>query len=383
MKKRIVVAGIEFAATNLGCGALAYSFLNLLEEIAMKNDCEFELSVITYDVPNEQVASNKNISIEYIYRDYKKIEFYIDLINKMKKSDLFIDFTEGDSFTDIYGIKRFIITSAIKECAVLAGIDIMYGPQTYGPYLSKISKIWARHLLRKAKRIFSRDDLSTDLLHRYKIHNVCTVTDIAMLLPYQNNEIEYNEKRIGINVSALLWNGGYNHNNQFKLMVDYRQYTFEVIEYLLRSNYEVHLIPHVITNDYDNCENDYKIAEELYIKYPQLVLPSKFKNPIEAKSYISSMSWFVGARMHSTIGAISSGVKTIPFSYSRKFEGLYKSLNYDYCISGQILSTSDAVEMTIECLECASEIEENVKNAQELIMEKSNYLKDEFKNAII
>jgi hypothetical protein len=41
------------------------------------------------------------------------------------------------------------------------------------------------------------------------------------------------------------------------------------------------------------------------------------------------------------------------------------------------------VEMTIECLECASEIEENVKNAQELIMEKSNYLKDEFKNAII
>ena len=35
--------------------------------------------------------------------------------------------------------------------------------------------------------------------------------------------------------------------------------------------------------------------------------------------------------MHATIGAISSGVATIPFSYSRKFEGLFGNLEYPLC----------------------------------------------------
>ena len=33
-------------------------------------------------------------------------------------------------------------------------------------------------------------------------------------------------------------------------------------------------------------------------------------------------------RLDATIGSISSGVATIPFSYSRKFEGLFGNLEY-------------------------------------------------------
>ena len=57
-----------------------------------------------------------------------------------------------------------------------------------------------------------------------------------------------------------------------------------------------------------------------------------FENPIQAKSYISNMDCFIGSRMHSTIASISSGVPTLPVSYSRKFEGLFETLEYPYII---------------------------------------------------
>jgi polysaccharide pyruvyl transferase WcaK-like protein len=40
------------------------------------------------------------------------------------------------------------------------------------------------------------------------------------------------------------------------------------------------------------------------------------------------MDFFCGSRMHACIAAVSSGVPTVPISYSRKFTGLFESLGY-------------------------------------------------------
>lgn len=56
------------------------------------------------------------------------------------------------------------------------------------------------------------------------------------------------------------------------------------------------------------------------------------------------MDVFIGSRMHATIGSISSGVATIPFSYSRKFEGLFGNLEYPYVISARKFSLEEALE---------------------------------------
>ena len=43
------------------------------------------------------------------------------------------------------------------------------------------------------------------------------------------------------------------------------------------------------------------------------------------------MDFFMGARMHSTIGAFSARVPVFPMAYSRKFNGLFEdTLNYPY-----------------------------------------------------
>ena len=56
-------------------------------------------------------------------------------------------------------------------------------------------------------------------------------------------------------------------------------------------------------------------------------------DPIEIKSYIAGMDFFMGSRMHSTIAAFSSEVPVVPMAYSRKFNGLFiDTLQYPYII---------------------------------------------------
>ena len=62
-----------------------------------------------------------------------------------------------------------------------------------------------------------------------------------------------------------------------------------------------------------------------------LLLSPLFFSPIDAKSYISGMHFFIGSRMHATIAAFSSNVPVFPLAYSRKFNGLFiDTLRYPY-----------------------------------------------------
>lgn len=58
------------------------------------------------------------------------------------------------------------------------------------------------------------------------------------------------------------------------------------------------------------------------------------------------MNLFTGARMHATIGAISSGVAVIPVAYSRKFNGLYDTLQYPFYIDAKSeITLEKAIEL--------------------------------------
>ena len=39
---------------------------------------------------------------------------------------------------------------------------------------------------------------------------------------------------VGLNVSGLLFNGGYTHNNMFGLQTDYKALVYELIDFLIR-----------------------------------------------------------------------------------------------------------------------------------------------------
>ncbi len=59
----------------------------------------------------------------------------------------------------------------------------------------------------------------------------------------------------------------------------------------------------------------------------------------------------MGARMHATIGAFSSGVPTVPIAYSRKFEGVFGSIGYDINVDCKKLSIDGAYTKVIELID--------------------------------
>ena len=78
--------------------------------------------------------------------------------------------------------------------------------------------------------------------------------------------------------------------------------------------------------------------------------------------------------MHSTIAAFSAAVPVIPFSYSRKFEGLFESLDYPYLVKGCSFSLDCAVENTLAWIEKHYELKHNMTNGRIIIKEQGEFL---------
>ena len=176
----------------------------------------------------------------------------------------------------------------------------------------------------------------------------------------------------------MLYKGGFHKKNQFDLSIDYKALMEKLIE-RLSEKYEIHLIPHVIDVSDNAYDDDYKICKELKQKYPQVILAPAFDTPIQAKSYISNMNIFIGSRMHSTIASYSSGVVTIPISYSRKFEGLFGSINYPFVVNAKKESTESAYTLVMDYICKKEELAQFQKDSYESINKKNR----EFKTSIL
>lgn len=136
----------------------------------------------------------------------------------------------------------------------------------------------------------------------------------------------------------------------------------------------MHLIIHVYSENMSVLDNDLIPMEILKKEFPNVIVSPVFQTPMEAKSYISTMDVFTGARMHSTIAAFSAAVPVIPFSYSRKFEGLFGSLDYTYLVKGCSFSLDYAVECTLAWIEKRYELKNNMTNGMRIIKEQGEFL---------
>lgn len=379
--KKIVLMGFDFECPNKGCEALSYAFIELLKKI-YPNEA-LKISNLTHkDSLGVFPEKFPEISFEHYRATYKRLSFYSKLMKCFNEADVIFDITYGDSFSDIYGEKWLLKTNIFKQLAILSKTPLVLLPQTYGPYNNEILKKWSLSLIKRAQKVFTRDKISHDYIKTECGIEIETVTDLAFALPYDSKmfNLESNKVKVGLNVSSLLWEGGFTKNNQFGLKVDYQKYCRELIRTLIKAKkYEVHLIPHVIEDIEDAPENDLRPCRELNSEFPETIVAPAFITPIEAKSYIHQMDIFIGARMHATIGAFSSGVTTIPFSYSRKFEGLYNSLSYPFLISGTKLGTNEAVERTLEFMNNRAELDNRRETGMKIVNAQINKFLDELK----
>jgi polysaccharide pyruvyl transferase WcaK-like protein len=275
------------------------------------------------------------------------LRFRSDYLDILRISDIVVDIGEGDSWTDIYGGTRFAFQAGTKIAALALGKPLVLAPQTIGPFNSAIRRRIAFAIMSRSRAVFARDSASFNYLDSGQLSTeICEFIDVAFHLPFELKPRNNYKTRIGMNISGLLYRGGYKEENEFHLMLDYPALMHQLIEHWsTQHQIEIHLVPHVISPD--SNDDDSSIALEFSARYPQLVVPPPFRSAVEAKSYMSGLDFVVGGRMHACIGAFSAGTPVVPIAYSRKFNGLFDTLGYPHYIDGRTVNTTAALALIL------------------------------------
>lgn len=385
----IGIMGALVSNENMGCVALTYSLLKMLEDISKENNTQFTYIVFEYKKDSERYRLlSQNLGIDIKDLQYAPIGFFdtanIKLMAKkvttnlhtlfeIRRCDLVIDLTQGDSFTDIYGSNRFASLTNVKRLVQMFNVPLILGPQTYGPFNDLSVKAKAKSVIEKAVKVISRDQESRDFLAEFCDKPVIVATDLAFALPYSKDSTAHDKIRVGINPSGLLVKSKTEQTDlKTGLTTDYDTYIRKLISALASDGqYEIHLIPHV--------GND---AVKQYSSMPGVIAHTEFKTPIEAKNCIASMDVFVGARMHATIGAFSAGVATIPTAYSRKFSGLFRNIGYNHVLDLTVLKTDEAIQKTLDMIHSYKELQREVVQCMAAIQDKLEILRNCLRDTI-
>jgi polysaccharide pyruvyl transferase WcaK-like protein len=329
---RVALIGHSSRSDNLGVGALTVSEVVILRAIAQDIGRAIEITLLEWDDPRTPYVTGPDIRSVGM-----KGRFIVSpngFWREVRRADLVIDIGGGDSFTDIYGGRRLMWMFVMKFLTHLARKPLVMAPQTIGPFSKPVSKFLARLTMRLCALVASRDQMSTAAAKNMGIStNLIEASDVALLLPYDPAppRAAGGPVRVGLNVSGLLMGGGYTGRNEFGLTMDYPALIRSIITHFLSLGTEVHLVAHVLPQDrsHTHGEDDYGASKALLAEFPAAVLAPAFKTPSEAKTYIATLDFFMGARMHACIAAFSAGVPVVPMAYSRKFAGLFGSLGYD------------------------------------------------------
>jgi colanic acid/amylovoran biosynthesis protein WcaK/AmsJ len=260
-----------------------------------------------------------------------------------------LDISGGDSFTDVYGPKRFEAMVLTKKMALDAGVPLILLPQKLGPFQSPERAQQAIEILRRAKAVWVRDKQSFEYLQNrlgshFDPHKHKLGVDVAVTLPERNPVRLSRELRdwlcstrsfplAGLNVSGLLCNDAENARNAFGLAASHNDQVEALARGLLNSqpNLRLVLIPHVHKPETE-VESDLAAARKLVqrlgsIAKGRVCIVEQDLNAMELKWVLARLDWFAGARMHATIGAFSSGVPTLGLGYTDKAQGVFDECN--------------------------------------------------------
>ncbi len=270
-------------------------------------------------------------------------------LRQIEETQVFAAISGGDSFSDIYGLGRLAYVALPQILVLLLHKPLILLPQTLGPYHSRTAGAVAGFVLRRAQAVYARDqagvELGKQLVGPAREGRVRFCPDVAFALaPRPSARIEIEglvrdpERRplVGVNVSGLLAIGGYTRNNAFGLTVDYNRLMESLIELFINGKHaDVLLVPHVLghheESDITACEQLWQQARK---KFPGRVgIARGGYDQHEVKYLIGTCDFFIGARMHACIAALSQAVPAMAIAYSDKFRGVMRTLGVDMVVA--------------------------------------------------
>jgi colanic acid/amylovoran biosynthesis protein len=362
---------------NLGVGALAVSNLMIVREAARRAGCDVRCTVIGFGGPLHYPPNNVPVD-EYIVGRSKELLPGSGLWNAIKRCDIILDIGAGDSWADIYGFKRFLWMWVPKEMALFQRRKLVLSPQTVGPFSQILPRLMAGSTMRRADKIFTRDTESLGFVKKLGAGKDAEETvDVAFRLPFTQRERAADGRiRFGLNVSGLLHAGGYTQKSQFGSRDVYRAMVDGLIGRLVaRGDVDVTLVPHVVPNT-GSIEDDVAVSHAIAARFPGVTVAPLFTSPSDAKSFISGLDVLAGSRMHATIAAVSSGIAVVPLAYSRKFRGVFHSIDYPLVGDCTSQSAEDLIALTLSAVDRRDELASAARRGRDIAFRRINTYED-------
>lgn len=370
-KPTICLLGVSFGANNMGMNALTAGTLKAFIKRYPQGELfllEYGKAHVRYNVHMaEEVIPVELLNIRFSRKFYlsNNIAFLLMMaiwarlipfkqigkqmiarnlwLSRVVDADIVASMAGGDSFSDIYGLGRLLYVSLPQLLALLLGKKVVVLPQTIGPFQSVVGKTIAKTLLRRAVRIYSRDhegvaktreligwsDPDERVRFCYDVGFVLDPVKPKNMGLQLNNRKEKERPLVGLNISGLLYIGGYSRNNMFGLKIVYKELIPDLIDLMIRKNKAaVILVPHVFC---DYGESDSLVCQEVYSSLKErydgrLLIADGEYNQSEIKYVIGLCDFFIGSRMHACIAALSQSVPTVSIAYSSKFIGVMQSI---------------------------------------------------------
>lgn len=368
---RVALLWHSLRSDNLGVGALTIAHMRIIREAAAAASRRVTFDVIGFG-GTAHYPPAENDAEETLVRGSKNLLPGFPMWQALGRADLVLDIGAGDSFADIYGAKRFLWMWVPKLQALLQGKPLVLAPQTIGPFKHPLYSRLASFAMKRCRKVFARDGQSKAVLDHEKLGDIAAETvDVAFRLPFERQTRAPDERiRFGLNVSGLLYSGGYTGKNQFGIKGDYRAMIDQIIAGLLaRGDTDVVLVPHVITSTGDN-EDDIHVSRIIADKFPAVTIAPRFASPSEAKSFISGLDILAGSRMHATVAAVSSGIAVVPLAYSRKFSGLFAAVGYPLVGDCTKQDEAELVALTLGAVERRAELAAAAQRSNDAAQEK-------------
>lgn len=271
-------------------------------------------------------------------------------LKTISDADVAVAISGGDSFSDIYGLERFFYVCLPQLLVGLLGKRLILLPQTIGPFNGRLARTIARVIMKDAEIVYSRDLAGVregrsllrlddeDPKMRFG-YDMGFIVEPRRPTHQDWQEIErscFGRPVVGLNVSGLLYIGGYNRRNMFQLKLDYRELIDRIIAHLIEAKgVDVLLVPHVFGTEE---ESDTAAIQAVYgtLKerhHGRLFAFQGVYDQHEIKYVIGRCEFFIGSRMHACIAALSQAVPAVGIAYSRKFAGVLESIGVGHLVA--------------------------------------------------
>ncbi len=264
----------------------------------------------------------------------------------------------GDNYSLDYDLASFFMYVGIAEAAIRLGKPVVLWGASVGPFnrIPSVEKQIAAHL-RRLSLITVRESHSIAYLRGIGItQNVLSVADSAFLMLPQEVDLTGFWPKVGehgvvgLNVSPLIEKvraKGGDEGGIHREVVGF-------IKSAASAGWSILLIPHVAPLDGNPRNNDEAYLRGLLNETGDCdgrvsIVPTGL-NATQLKYVIAQCRFFIGARTHATIAALSREVPTISIGYSIKARGLNLDL-FDH--ERYVLDTASvSIETLQEALQC-------------------------------